>query len=74
MSSQASPSAYELAQLQEIVHEHTRQLALATIWLSKLKSEVTALQSLAGPRHGATPVRRQGKAVIIPFRSEVVHD
>lgn len=73
MSSQSSLSAHELAQLQEIVREHTRQLALAAVWLSELKSEVADLQNTVMPRSVAIPKRRRGKAVIIPFPSEVSH-
>ncbi|WP_165070978.1 hypothetical protein [Desulfovibrio sp. ZJ200] len=73
MSSQSSLSAYELAQLQEIVHEHTRQLALATLWLSDLKNEVAELQNTVMLRSVAIPKRRRGKSVIIPFPSEVFH-
>lgn len=67
MLSQPSLSAHELAQLQEIVREHTRQLALAAVWLSELKSEVADLRNTMMPRSVAVPERRRGKAVVIPF-------
>lgn len=67
MSSQHSLSAHELAQLQEIVREHTRQLALAAVWLSDLKNEVANLQNTIMPRSVAVPEPRRGKATIIPF-------
>lgn len=67
MSSQHSLSAHELAQLQESVREHSRQLALAAVWLSDLKNEVANLQNTIMPRSVAVPEPRRGKATIIPF-------